>query len=141
RCSITTRCITFGGRSMRRYLFAGIWSLVFGSIVVGTIVIVGCGGSPLSGLHDPEQVMLLSIDGREGAVGSGLKAGEFFRGYPILGQVEINDAEQRRQLIAALKDGIARSDRHYWVMCFCPRHGLRVVENGKTVDYVICFQC
>ena len=25
--------------------------------------------------------------------------------------------------------------------CFNPRHGLRVTRNGKTIDFVICFEC
>jgi hypothetical protein len=25
--------------------------------------------------------------------------------------------------------------------CFWPRHAVRVVDKGQTVDYVICFQC
>ena len=114
--------------------------------------VVGCGISPtadpsLVDLQAPEQLTLFSIDGRD-AEGNGIgRRGEGvseavgeFRGYPVLGQVEVTDPDLRNQLIAALKDGYARRPARS-AKCFWPRHGVRAVEKGKTVEYVICFQC
>ena len=106
-------------------------------------IALGCGG-PLAGLNSPDTLIVYSLDGRdpapEGKRGQDVPAaiGEF-HSYPILGQVEIKDPAQRKQIIAALKDGIAHGGP--MAKCFWPRHGLRAIENGKTVEYVICFQC
>ena len=62
-----------------------------------------------------------------------------FHGYPVLGSVEIADAGERQRIIAALKDGIAHGGPQ--AACWWPRHGLRVVENGQAIEYLICFEC
>jgi hypothetical protein len=54
--------------------------------------------------------------------------------------VEITDPSKRKELIAALKDGVARRPE-FGMKCFWPRHGIRAVEKGRVVEYVICFQC
>ena len=119
---------------------------------IGLILIcglVGCGG--LRDIpNEPERLTLFSIDGREAEADTIARAeyvrgkgvpkavGEFY-GYPVLGSVEITDPAERRKIMAALKDGIARGGSP--AACFWPRHGLRAVENGKTFEYVICFAC
>lgn len=116
-----------------------MWRLI---LVTGSLLaVVGCGGSPLADLKSPEQLTLFSIDGRDEDRRGEIKAKESFHGYPVLGKVEITDPEQRERVIAALKDGIAQGKSMAMAKCFWPRHGLRAVENGKTVDYVICFEC
>jgi hypothetical protein len=111
-------------------------------LLVGSclLTVVGCGGNPLAGLQSPEQLTLFSIDGRDEDRGVRIQTSESFHGYPVLGKVEVSDLGQRQHLIAALKDGVARNDVPP-PSCFWPRHGLRVVENGKTVEYIICFEC
>jgi hypothetical protein len=59
----------------------------------------------------------------------------------VLGKIVIADAEQRKQVIAALKEGIAQGKGQQMAKCFWPRHGILAMEKGKTVEYVICFEC
>jgi hypothetical protein len=89
----------------------------------------------------PEQIILYSIDGNDYAPGEGPKAGgEKFGRYPVLGKVEIKDAGKREEIFAVLEKGIRDSDGRI-AKCFLPRHVVRAVSKGKTVDYIVCFQC
>lgn len=103
------------------------------------LLLAGCLGSDRIGnLQSAEKFTLFSIDGRRepGTV----KAIETFQGYPVLGQVEITDADVRRKLIAAFQDARARRPQ-LGAKCFWPRHGIRAVQSGRTIEYVICFEC
>ena len=62
-----------------------------------------------------------------------------FHDYPILGAVEITDAAQRREIMTALVEGFEKGG--IAANCFWPRHAIRTITDGKTVDYVICFHC
>jgi hypothetical protein len=122
-------------------------------IVVLTLSAVsGCGASQppeftLANLHDPEQLTLFSIDGRDPEapgdrrLGAGVpkSVGEF-HGYPVLGHIDVDDADLRNSLLAALRDGVARHPQEP-AKCSWPRHGIRVVKNEMAVEYVICFEC
>lgn len=108
------------------------------------VALIGCGAGTSGDLNAPERLIIFSLDGRDPPDGG--RRGEAvppavgeFHGYPVLGRVEILDLDQRKQLIAALKEGIARHPAP--AKCFWPRHGIQAVENGKTFEYVICFQC
>jgi hypothetical protein len=63
-----------------------------------------------------------------------------FHGWKVLGTAEVSDAEARKTLVAALKKGVDESDGSA-AGCFNPRHGIRVMQDGKETDFVICFQC
>ena len=63
-----------------------------------------------------------------------------FHGYKILGKKEVHDAGDRKELLAKLADSIRQSDG-LSDRCFIPRHGVRLSSNGKTIDWVICFEC
>src|SRR5262245_42014235 len=102
-----------------------------GSLIL-FLAIIGCGRGSLNGLSDPEQLTLFSIDGRDEPQRGEAKAKESFHGYPVLGKIEITDPAQRRALLAALHDAIARNDGRM-AFCFWPRHGIRAVEKGKTI--------
>lgn len=65
---------------------------------------------------------------------------EKFHGYPVLGKITVEDANTRKALFAAVQKGMTQSDG-IMMKCFWPRHAIRTVENGRTIDYVICFQC
>jgi hypothetical protein len=91
----------------------------------------------------PEQLILYSIDGRDyfpPEQPPETESDEEFHGYPVVGKVDISSLEDRRMLMEAYHRGVAESvDRVK--QCFWPRHGIRTVEDGKTADYVICFEC
>jgi len=104
--------------------------IMLASLMVGTVT---------HGTEPPDQLILYSIDGRDDAGKPG-KDVELFHNYPVLGKIEIKEAAKRDEILAALKSGIDKSDGTV-AKCFWPRHGIRVVEKGKTTDYVICFEC
>ncbi|MCD6051483.1 MAG: hypothetical protein K0Q55_2892, partial [Verrucomicrobia bacterium] len=68
------------------------------------------------------------------------KLGEEYHGFEILGRAEVVDPVQRRELVDALKRGVSEG-KGPAPSCFSPRHGIRAVKGGVTVDLVICFEC
>lgn len=69
------------------------------------------------------------------------KTAEAFHGYRVFGKVAFaDDPSAGKEILAALLDGIDQSDGKS-LDCFDPRHGIRTVEDGITVDYVVCFAC
>ena len=74
---------------------------------------------------------------------------ERFHGYGVLGKMTVADPAPKKQLLAALYDGIAEAQRptkegfrHTAAGCFNPRHGIRALsQDGKVVDLLICFSC
>jgi hypothetical protein len=62
-----------------------------------------------------------------------------FHGWPILAQSLVADRETQNILTQALKAGAESS--FSFRSCFEPRHGVRLLFQGKTVDLVICFKC
>lgn len=69
-----------------------------------------------------------------------------FHRYGVLGKMIVADPALKKQLLAALDDGIAEAQRPpqhgLLAPCFKPRHGIRAVDrNGRVVDLVICFEC
>jgi hypothetical protein len=113
--------------------------LAFG-LILGIGLFLGCGHDSTSDLIAPEHLTLYSIDGREFEPGKEPSTEEKFHGYPVLGKLEVQDESNRQKIVAALKEGFARSDGKE-LKCFWPRHGIRVVEKGRTIDFVICFHC
>ena len=66
----------------------------------------------------------------------------YFHGFGILGETTISDAATMQQLSAAYYDGLCfDNEKGLGAACFNPRHGLRAVKNGQTLDLVICFHC
>ena len=63
-----------------------------------------------------------------------------FQGWPVLGKTTINDPNTRKRLIAALEKGV-EENKGDTMKCFNPRHGIRVTRDGKTAEFLICFQC
>jgi hypothetical protein len=62
-----------------------------------------------------------------------------FHGYHVLGQTRVTDASQRSRLLSALNQGVQEAT--VTAKCFEPRHGLRVIHEGKTIDLIIAFGC
>ena len=52
----------------------------------------------------------------------------------------VKEADARKNLVAAFEKGVA-DNKGIAAKCFNPRHGIRVTQDGKTADFVICFEC
>jgi hypothetical protein len=63
-----------------------------------------------------------------------------FHAWHVLGKTTIKKADTRKEVIAALAKGV-EANKGEAAKCFDPRHGIRVVHDGKTIDLVICFRC
>ncbi len=107
----------------------------------------GCGSKPIDQLPDtPAELIVFSIDGPAVSKRDGIKftpedgKGELLYGYPVLGKVVVADPEKRREVVAAVKEAIRNPPEHV-AGCFVPRHVVRSVDGGRTVDFVICFEC
>jgi hypothetical protein len=109
--------------------------LKIGIAFLSLCVAVGCTSPP----EIPDEVILYSIDGRDFEEGQKPKTDEQFYGRPVLGKVALTDAKERREVWTALEAGMARPDSVE--TCFWPRHGVRVTQGAKQVDYVVCFEC
>lgn len=114
--------------------------VVFVGCVLVISAFVGCGSDPVAGVSMPDQLTLYSINGLVTARGKVPESEDEFHGFPVLGKVELIDAVKRQEIMAALKEGVTRSDGNM-AKCFWPRHAIRAVEKGHMVDYVICFEC
>jgi len=88
-------------------------------------------------LEHAQQLTLLSLD--PGPLGQRLRGKNTFHGYRILGQTSLG-SQQKKAVLLSLYDGMA-DPRAFRAACFTPRHGIRAVQNGKTVELVICFRC
>jgi hypothetical protein len=64
---------------------------------------------------------------------------ELLHGYLVLGKIKIQEPDSVKEIFSAVRKDLAAPGPP--AACFWPRHAVRVVEKGKTVDYVICFQC
>lgn len=67
-------------------------------------------------------------------------AGSCFRGWLALGQVSVLGAKAQ-QISNSLIRWVKQPVPHALAGCFTPRHGARVVSNGHTYDFVLCFEC
>jgi hypothetical protein len=63
-----------------------------------------------------------------------------FHSWKILGRTTVKDAETRKKLVASFKKGV-EENKGKFAKCFNPRHGIRVTHDGKTADFIICFEC
>jgi hypothetical protein len=110
-------------------------------LVTLAALLVGCGRGE-SDVSTPDTLTLYSIDGTylPGDMPKKYEGNAQFRGIPILGELEVKDADSRHEIMTALKEGFGKDDGSR-PGCFWPRHAIRAKKNGKTTDYVICFEC
>jgi hypothetical protein len=87
-----------------------------------------------------DTVVLYSLDGLDQPPEKQPKVEEKFYGFPVYGKTELKDPAKRKEVLDAVTGAIVDNPA-LMAKCFWPRHGLRVVQKGKTVDYVICFEC
>jgi hypothetical protein len=98
----------------------------------------------LAGCSDPDgpidSMTLYSLNGEDSLQPDKPWKGETFHGFGVLGKAEVTSPSDRLAILAAVKKGIAQSNGAE-NLCFWPHHGFSMVQNGKKVDYVICFHC
>jgi len=122
---------------MRKLRFILALSIV--AVTIGTWLIVR-GSDPLSRIENANQVILYSIRGDAYRYTKNVKFDDELHGYPVLGKVQIKEATKRRAIADALKSAVNSASGEVYG-CFWPRHAVRVVSKGRTVDYLICFEC
>jgi hypothetical protein len=68
---------------------------------------------------------------------------ERFHDYPVLGKVEITERNQLHEIVKAIKKGLVPPILKILGenACFIPRHGIRVIDSGHTIDLILCFEC
>jgi hypothetical protein len=126
------------GTGMRKILS------IFGLVALVAFV-RGCGeeAAPKPDLPDlpdlPNELTIWSIDGTTHKAGEEPAVDEYFRGWPVLGKIEITDAEERAAIFEVFEAGFEDVDE--FPKCFNPRHGISVVYGKTTTDYLICFEC
>src|SRR5262245_47917327 len=102
-------------------------------------------GAAIAGLKSPESLALLAIDGAEDVEAKytqAVAAGEeVFHQYAVLGKVEITDATERAEIVAALQQAAIAAGAQPPGKGFRPRHALIARENGQTIELAISFEC
>lgn len=88
-------------------------------------------------LKVPDQLELMTLDPDLERFDA--KNAVAMHGYPILGTTRISDSATRDQLIKGLFGSLQPEGPRS--ACFNPRHAIRAMRGGKTVDVVICFEC
>ncbi|HEY6154721.1 MAG TPA: hypothetical protein VIW07_13355 [Candidatus Udaeobacter sp.] len=88
----------------------------------------------------PSKFVLYSIDPGKLAHDESIQTETVFRGYDILGHAQITDANEQRALLRALARGASQNDSTI-AACFNPRHALHIEQGGRSIDFVICFEC
>lgn len=106
--------------------------------VPSTKVTAALGAAPLRALQAAPQVMLYSLSPYAMAASPAAAGKEKFGSWVVLGKTQVSGA-QKNALLQAFYDGINQPSR--MAKCFWPRHAIRVNNNGKSYDFVICFEC
>lgn len=60
-------------------------------------------------------------------------------GYQVMCDAEVDDVELRREITKLVASGLAPEGGTD--ACFNPRHGIRAVVDGRTIEFVICYEC
>jgi hypothetical protein len=61
-------------------------------------------------------------------------------GWKVLGKTELKK-DAMAKLVTAFKKGAEEANPKVSAGCFRPRHAIRVRLDGKTYDFVVCFEC
>jgi hypothetical protein len=96
----------------------------------------GCGKS-----EQPVDAMTLySLDGYYVSDEGKVWTGEKFHGFPVFAKIQIESASDRVAILTAIKKGFTQYNGST-MACFWPHHGVSLMQNGKRLDYLICFHC
>jgi len=63
-----------------------------------------------------------------------------FHQFRLLGETAIVDSVTRSRVADLIEKSVAAWDGNY-MMCFDPRHAVRVCDGSSTYDLLICFEC
>ena len=85
-------------------------------------------------LEKADQIDVLSLDPTADETDK-----DAFHKYKVLGRATVKDTDARKDIAAAVEKGVAEGGPV--ARCFEPRHGLHVVYNDTTYDFLICYQC
>ena len=115
--------------------------------VIATLALLGCGSAPENRLPAEARVMLeratrieiLALDPVPAQMRSPPPA-ETWHDFGVLGRATLSDAAECAELAQLILRGIRESDGTV-AACFDPRHGLRVEEQGKVLELLICYEC
>jgi hypothetical protein len=106
------------------------------AVVLTLALTTGCGHS-----EKPVDAMTLySLDGGYIRDEDKVWKGEMFGGFPVLAKTEVESASDRMAVLTAIKKGFTQYNGST-MACFWPHHGVSLVQNGKRIDYTICFRC
>ncbi len=105
------------------------------AVVLILTLTAGCGHSE----KPVEAMTLYSLDGGYVSDEGKVWKGEKFGGFPVLAKTEVESASDRMAILTAVKKGFTKYDGT--MACFWPHHGVSLVQNGKRIDYTICFRC
>ena len=93
----------------------------------------------LHALASDANLTLFSIDSDQGR--SAAPGAPALQQWPVLGQTTVTSAEQRRQLVDTLQNGLSRWSGREMVGCFNPRHAIRATDGTNRFEFLICFEC
>ena len=85
-------------------------------------------------LHASEKVILYSLEPTSWGTTNNLQ------GFKILGQATL-DGKQAVTAVAAFESAICKKEPKFEVLCFDPRHAIRVKSKGHTFDFLLCYNC
>ena len=85
-------------------------------------------------LEGSDQLVLLSLN-PEGGVFT-----KNFHGYQIQGKTVVKDPNVKKEIVDAFEQAVKESNG-IGARCFNPRHGIRVVDESRIIDFLICFEC
>jgi hypothetical protein len=97
------------------------------------------GAAPLRALQAAPQVTIYSISPYAVAASPAVAKNEKLGRWVVLGKTQVSGA-QKNALLQAFYNGINQPPS-WMAKCFWPRHAIRVNNNGKSYDFVICFEC
>jgi len=64
-----------------------------------------------------------------------------FHGFRVLGQISITKPVERQQITETIKRVLRDDDGANYKCIFSPRHGVHIVSEGQSYDFLICFGC
>jgi hypothetical protein len=93
-------------------------------------------------VSNAKSVAILSLEpGQNGSRDlDGACAGYCYFGWPVLGQAAASSGSAKT-ILRDLSAWAAAPEPDAVAACFNPRHGVRVLANGHTYDFVVCFEC